>query len=389
MPYEVPQAQGFWEQRARSDQETNQRAAYASSIAEALGGYTPELQHEALLPLGDRPTLGENLLGAPVRGIGHLIGNEQLQQFAAPQNFNIGTLPQQESPSMPTMPAGLPPEVSAQLQQMASELGFGAPQGKPRTIPSMPSETSGRSTLKTKYERDREAAMQQQAWDFITKIYQTEEQKNQMEAQTNQLIQSAQESKAREKEIDARRARGLPPSQWTLTKEYMDENPDQDFVTVMKALNAAKGNTTAKLQIYNAAKAAGDFDGTYEQWEQVMNRAKWNPIDAYSEMFYSNPFTAFSIPLEEHPKRIAQGAITLGLAAEQYNQEMLARGKGDAVLGANVPIPQELLALGVNERDIAQVMEAEGINRAQALIKLQKHWQQQQKPKKPGTAPAP
>ncbi len=54
----VNYAAPFFAERERSRQEMNQRAAYAASIAEAAGGFTPGLEQQVLAPLGQYPTIG-------------------------------------------------------------------------------------------------------------------------------------------------------------------------------------------------------------------------------------------------------------------------------------------------------------------------------------------
>jgi hypothetical protein len=167
MPLPVPSSEEYFRQQQLSDQNVNQRAAYASAIAEALGQYTPQLEQEALLPLAQRPTVAENLLSAPVRGIGKLFGSEKLQQYGAPQAFDLGYAPPQGTP-MPQIPEGLPAELKETLQGMASSLGYGQPQGKKDTLPNVPSETSGRARLKTRTEREAEQRMQDVGFCYQT-----------------------------------------------------------------------------------------------------------------------------------------------------------------------------------------------------------------------------
>ena len=76
-------AESFFRQRERGRQEITQESAQAAAVAEMLGYYTPELQQRVTQPLGQNPTAGESLLGAPVRGLGKLFGNEGMQQFGA------------------------------------------------------------------------------------------------------------------------------------------------------------------------------------------------------------------------------------------------------------------------------------------------------------------
>lgn len=350
----------YFAEKEKSLQRQNQQAAYAAGIAEQLGYYTPELQQQVLAPLGKTPTVGENILGAPVRGLGKLLGVESLQGVGAPQPFDLGQARQQ--PQYPSIPAGVSPEQRQAMEQIAQSMGFAPPKKEP-TIPAEPSEISGKPRLKTAAERKAEQRYQDRVWDFILKTYQTDQQRQAAEAEIAQTLQAIEESKAREAEIRKRTQRGIPPNEWQLIKDYMEET-GQDYVTVMRQLNSLKSNKTAALQIYDAAVAAGHFGGTFEEWSRLMNRAKWNPIDAAASQFYSNPFQVFQIPVEQHPAYIAQVAKTLAQAAEKVNEDLLTKG------GENIPIPQELMALGITEESLSSFQNESGLSRANAIKEL-------------------
>jgi len=374
----------YFAEKERGRQQMNQEAAYASAMAEKLGQYTPELQAAALRPLGQNPTVGENLLGAPIRGLGNLFGIESMQQVGAPQPFDLGQVQQEAPPQYPALPDGTPPEMRQALENIAQQMGF-APQQKESTTPTVPSETVGKPRLKTQYERDMAKAQQEQVWDLILKTYQTDQQRRAAEADIQQTVQAMEESRAREREIDHRIKTGLPPSEWSLIEKYLEENTDKSFVDVMKEINAAKGNKTAKLQIYDAAIAAGHFEGTFEQWTALMNRAKWNPIEAATKMFYANPFAAFSTPPEQHHEIIAAMALNMSQAAAQVDKQMLAEGKGG--LGdKDIPIPEELLALGTTEADLDRFQKETGATRTQAIQVRMNYLNQQNKLKGPNAA---
>jgi len=310
-------------EKERGKQQISQEAAYASALAEQLGQWTPELQAQALRPLGYTPTVGESLIGAPVRGLGKLLGIESMQQVGAPRPFDIGQVQPQAAPQYPPLPEGTPPEMREALEGIAQQMGY-TPQVEPTTVPSVPSEIVGKPRLRTKVERDAERVQQERVWDLIMQTYQTDQERQMAEAQLAQTIQQTKESQAREAEIMKRTARGIPPTEWSLIKDEM-EKEGKSFTDIVRELNAVKANKTAALQIYDAAVSAGDFTGTFEQWTTIMNRAKWNPIEAASKIFYSNAFAAWSTPIEQHPDRIYQIANNMSKAADKIDQDMLAR----------------------------------------------------------------
>ena len=350
-----------------------------------LGQYTPELQAQALRPLGYTPTVGESMIGAPIRGLGKLLGIESMQQVGAPRPFDIGQVQPQAAPQYPPLPEGTPPEMREALEGIAQQMGY-TPQQEPTTIPSVPSEIVGKPRLKTKVERDAERVQQERVWDLIMQNYQTDQERKMAEAQLAQTIQATQESQARQAEIVKRTARGIPPTEWSLIKDEM-EATGKSFTDIMKQLNAVKANKTAALQVYDAVVASDQFGGTFEQWTTIMNRAKWNPIDAATKIFYANPFTAFSTPIEQHSTVIHQIATTMSEAADQLEQDMLARtGKGFP--GKDIPIPDELLAQGVAEIDISDIMKEQGVSRTQAIQMLMNYLMQQNKIRQ-GTTAAP
>lgn len=372
-------------EKERGRQQISQEAAYASAIAEQLGQYTPELQAQALRPLGHTPTVGENLLGAPIRGLGKLLGIESMQQVGAPQPFDIGQVQPQAAPQYPPLPEGTPPEMREALEGIAQQMGY-TPQVEPETVPSVPSEIVGKPRLRTKVERDAERVQQERVWDLIMQTYQTDQERQMAEAQLQQTIQATQESQAREAEITKRTARGIPPTEWSLIKEEM-EKEGKSFTDIVKEMNAIKGNKTAALQVYNAAVAAGDFEGTFVQWTRILTQAKGDPIEAASKIFYSNAFAAWSTPIEQHPEKIYQIANNMRLAAEKIDQDMRARtGKGLA--GKDVPIPDELLTQGVEEIDIVDTMRQTGASRTQVIQMMMNYLTQQNKIRQ-GTTAAP
>ena len=376
----------YFAEKERGRQQISQEAAYAAAVAAQLGQYTPELQAQALRPLGYTPTVGESMIGAPVRGLGKLLGIESMQQVGAPRPFDIGQVQPQAAPQYPPLPEGTPPEMREALEGIAQQMGY-TPQPEPTTIPSVPSEIVGKPRLRTKVERDTERAQQDRVWDLIMQNYQTDQERQMAEAQIAQTIQATKESQAREAELTKRTTRGLPPTEWSLIKDEM-EKEGKSFTDIVKELNAVKANKTAALQIYDAAVAAGDFEGTFEQWTTIMNRAKWNPIDAATKIFYANPFAVFSIPLEQHPDRIYQIANNMSKAADKIDQDMIARtGKGLA--GKDVPIPDELLTQGVKEIDIVDTMRQTGASRTQVIQMMINYLTQQNKLRQGSTAGQP
>lgn len=56
--------------KAQAKQQQLDDAKYAAMLAEAIGGYTPELQERVMAPTGEQATLGEKAIG----GLGRMIG---------------------------------------------------------------------------------------------------------------------------------------------------------------------------------------------------------------------------------------------------------------------------------------------------------------------------
>jgi len=364
----------YFAEKEKGRQQISQEAAYASAMAEKLGQYTPELQAAALQPMGYTPTVGESLIGAPIRGLGKLFGIESMQQVGAPQPFDIGQIQQQAAPTYPPLPEGTPPEMREALEGIAQQMGL-TPQQEPTTVPSVPSEVVGKPRLKTNVEREAERRQQEQVWDLIMQTYQTDQERQMAEAQIEQTRQATEQSRAQTAEIQKRTARGLPPTEWSLIKDEM-EKTGESFTDIIRKVNAAKANKTAALQIYDAAIAAGHFSGTFEQWTALMNRAKWNPIEAATKMFYANPFAAFSTPIDQHWQVIYQMADNMSKVADKIDQDMLAR-TGRGLAGKDIPIPDELMAQGITEKDIADDMKATGASRTQAIQMMMNYLKQQ------------
>ncbi len=242
--------------------------------------------------------------------------------------------------------------------------------GDPTTTPNIPSETSGRAKLKTKGERDLEAEGRDRVWDFLAQQYQTDQDRQLAEAKIQQMQQASLESQARIREIDERIDRGLPVTEAQLIKDFMKEE-GINLEEAQKRLSKFKGNKTAMLQMYQYAVDNKQFSGSLAEFTGLLQRNKWNLIDAASELFYMNPIMPFRVPIADHPEIIKQIATGLNTAMEDiYNNPDSTLPPPDD--GAGV-IPAELEAQGVTARDVQQLIEAEElegneINWSQAIM---------------------
>jgi len=281
--------------RARSEAEMNQRAAYASAVAEQLGRYTPELQQEVLAPLGKYPTMGEYLFSAPVRGIGKLFGKEGMQKAGLPQEFQL-TGPPEAPPVMPKLPSGIPEDMRNFMEQVALGQGY-VQRPQQRVSTNVPSEYSSSSPmLKTKGQRDKEAAFEKNMWDMIGKTYQSQQEQDMKKAQINNYNAQAENLRQNVAESQEKLRWGPTMSEWTTLNEIFKDHPELDKLDVVRKFNEAIGSgklsqQTAEIQLFNLAQQQG-YPGNIAQFRALMTKAKLDPARVTYETAYSDPLFA-------------------------------------------------------------------------------------------------
>lgn len=347
---------GYRAERERSRGEMTQRANYAAAIAESLGYYTPELQQRVLEPMGKYPTIGESLFSAPVRGLGKLLGSERMQQVGAPQPFELtGTPP--PAPMMPKTPEGVPPEIQSALQMMGTSLGYQPYQDKP-TIPNLPSETIG-PRLKTKIERESQTKMQDKAWEFITKHYQSEEEKAKANAYIDYMKSQAEYGQANAEYKRALVSQGLPKTQWDLIYNEMKAT-GKSYSDIQAKIRAASKSKAAELQLYEKAKEQG-YSGTIVEFRQDLKKTDYDLIKLAGQIFAKNPWATMENTEEEQAKKILELANGLAEGLDSIERNMIEQGES---LNTEKPgqrkLPPELLNMGITPGMIAEEAASSG-----------------------------
>jgi hypothetical protein len=369
-------AESFFQQRERGRQEINQEAAQAAAVAEMLGYYTPELQQKVTQPLGQNPTVGENLLGAPVRGLGNLFGNEAMQQYGATQPFDLGQAQPQQAPQYPQIPPGTDPQTRELLESIGLEMGLSPPQ-KAEIVPGVPSETIGQPRLKTKVERDAERFQQEQVWDLIMKNYQTEQQRRQVEAEIQQA-QAAAELNFSTSLLNQQKFQNGPTK--TETQAFLDSLPEIneqrtaagkrawtyfDMQKSLKEASRSPAKGAAKVQWFELAKQYIP-SLTPIQWEQMIAQAKWDPYEVANKIFYHRdsllPFMDEMNNPDGTPNEEARRAfiteMALGSIDVMNTLNEKRRANGESLLWKDEPvtIPPQLKASGVTMEELQQFM---------------------------------
>lgn len=354
----VPYPTEFFAERERSRQQINQEAAYAAQIAESLGYYTPELESKVLAPLGKSPTIAENLIGAPVRGLGKLIGSERLQQVGAPQAFDLGIA--QEPPTAPNFPPGTDPALKKQLSQMAIQLGFKPPIEDAGVVPDMPSEVSGGARLKTKSERAISAEREKRAWEFMAEHYLTEQERQAAQADIQLKQNQAQYYKARAIEFLKKARTGPNPNEWALIKAEAEKG-GESYSTVAARFRAMSKNPAAIIQAYNYAKNHNQLPDptmTLAQFKAMWERAGWDPIKLAYQMHMANPFTV----LEDDPQKslAAIVGLTTGFVDLSAEVDRMLVEAGKEPLDKVTTLPEELEAVGITPEMIPKLKDKYG-----------------------------
>lgn len=386
----------YFAEKERGRQQISQEAAYASAIAEQLGQYTPELQAQALRPLGYTPTVGESLIGAPIRGLGKLLGVESMQQVGAPRPFDIGQTQPQVAPTYPSLPEGTPPEMREALEGIAQQMGY-TPQPEPITTPSIPSEVVGKPRLKTDKEWKAEQRYSDKVWDFIMQKYQTKEERKMAEAELANKIQETEYQNQLALESKARRERGVTPTEHTLMAQELEsrnaEREEQGLSPVYytdlvkKVAGFKKAKPAALLQVYELAVEQG-YDGSIMSFKIDMERLKWDPLGMAQKIFFgSNSLLPFQVEREDWSKFMQDMAISYADAAEEIDRE--AKARGDKGFLDDTPIPEELVAQGVKEADIIKTMEETGGSRVQVIQMLMDYLNQVNRARNGSTVTAP
>lgn len=372
----------FFEERARSKQQVSQEAAQASAIAEALGYYTPELQARAVRPLGQVPTKGEQMIGAPIRGLGKLMGSETMQQWGAEVPFDLGQAQPGAGFNMPQLPAGTSPEMAQQFNQIAASLGYG-PAGERDTIPNVPSETSAVPRMKTQGQRKLEDELKGKVWDKILEQYQTKEQRAKAAAELEELKASSDYKRALATESRARAKRGPMMTEAQLIyDEAKERGMNPSAVAKLWKSNTATPNRT--IQLYEYAKKNNMLpknpDGTDQTVQEFTRGIKFAGGDMLKQLYrgFMESDAVYMIPPENWMQEIFNQYEQWGTLLEAYNQENKLKSEekqdqktlkrqGYLPLMEDMPIPDELLVQEVTEIDIQQLMEDEGISRMQAI----------------------
>jgi hypothetical protein len=295
---------GYRAEQERSRAELNQRANYASAIAEALGHYTPELQQEVLAPMGQYPTIGENLLSAPVRGLGKLFGNQAMQQYGAPQEFQLTGQPE-APPVMPPLPAGIPEDMRNFMEQMATSQGYMKP-GQKQVTPNIPSEySSSTPMLKTKAERERQASFEKNMWDVIGKQYQSQLDQDTKRAMIENYQAQAANLKQSVIESQEKLKLGPTPSEWTILNTIFKEHPELDKLTIMREFmtRGLDKNPSAEIQLFNLSKQQG-YGGNIAQFRALMKKASMDPARVVYEAALEDPL--FSLRFKDPQKRMEE-----------------------------------------------------------------------------------
>ena len=384
-------AESFFKQRERSNQEIDTEAAQAAAVAEMLGYYTPELQQKVTQPLGQNPTVGENLLSSPIRGLGHLFGNEGMQQYGAPQEFDLGQAQPQYQPQMPQFPSGTDPETKQMLERMGLEMGF-SPAGKEQVIPDVPSETMGRPRLKTNREYKQEAEQRENVWKLITDNYQTEQQRRQVEAEIESKLAAAEYNRQIVKESQDRVERGPDPTEMRMIKEYVDSRNEEGIATggpnykpltsyeILREWQELKnskstGKPAAKIQMYNMAVEQG-YVGKIWEFEKLLKRLNYDPYKVASEIFYGRysdlPFRPeYRSDPRARAQKIAEMAIEITQAMDIVHEQERAYG-GDGLYKEPPPepIPERLVKEGVDEYALSKFQEQFGKSRSESIRML-------------------
>ena len=380
----------FIEERDKARQQVSEEAAQAAALAEMLGFYTPELQQRVTQPLGYNPSAGESLLGAPVRGLGRILGSERLQQVGAPRAFDIGQapFPQQQFGQMeaPPIPAGTDPETKELLNALGMDMGL-KPHAPPKVTPSLPSEASGTPRLKTKRGHDMETAQQTRLWELYIKNYQTEQEREQIQSEIDKnrayseyLSQTGQAAVER-----ARRPANVTEA--GLIKDSVDrineERTQQGlkpilYTDMIKSLKAASKNPTARIQMYNLMKEKYGYVGTLLDFERDMKRAGWDPIQAAHKMFFAPQSTLpFDVPHDEWNEYMARMASEMAESIDVLDEEMKARGE-TGLMSTYAPIPQSLKDAKVTETDIFDFMQEFGVPTRDQAIEMMLNVQKRQ-----------
>lgn len=324
MPQQLPPPPdylaGYRAQQQLSDQQMNQRAAYASAIAEQLGQYTPELQRQVLAPLGEYPTVGEYLFSSPVRGLGKLMGNQKMQQYGTPKEFQLTGQP--EAPlTMPKIPEGVPPDMRQFIENYVA-------QNQKKIVPNMPSEYSTSTPmLKTKAQREREASIQSNAFNMIKENYQSQLDQDMKKAQIENYNSQVEHFKNLNEEIQDKIKRGPTQSEWTTLNDIFKEHPEMDKFEVMgkffDAINSGKvSSQTAEVQLFNLAQRQG-YKGNITQFRTMMKVANGDPARITYEAAMQDPF--FWIKFKTPEERMGE----LQRRTLEYTQLMNAMGTGE------------------------------------------------------------
>jgi len=357
---------GYRAERERSRAERSQRADYAAAIAESLGYYTPELQKQVLAPLGQYPTVGEYLFGAPIRGLGKLFGSEKMQQVGAPQPFELTGEPL-PPPMMPKVPEGAAPEIQSALEMMGTSLGYQPYSEKP-TVPNLPSETVGHR-LRTKQERVAQTTMQDKAWDFIIKHYQSEEERKKADAYIKYMNAQVEYSQAN---ADYKRAiieQGLPKTQWDLVDREMKAT-GKSYSEVQAKIRAASQNKSSELQLYEKAVEQG-YPGSIIEFKSDLKKTDFDLIKLAGQIFAKNPYATMENTEEEQAKKILDLAEALADGLENIERDMIDRGES---LNIEKPgqrkLPPELLNMGLNSAMIAEEALSQGLTEDQMIQQL-------------------
>lgn len=373
----------YFEERDKARQRVDQQAAQAAAIAEMLGYYTPELQQKVTQPLGYNPTIGESLLGAPVRGLGKAFGSERLQQVGAQQPFNLGQV-------QPQVPPGTDPQTRELLKSIGLEMGM-QPAGREQVISGVPSEVSGQPRLRTKTERDAERYQQEKMWELITRNYKTEQDRRLAESQIQQN-QAAAELNFSTSLLNQQKFQQGPTK--TETQAFLDSLPAIneeriargkqpwtyfDMQLKLKQASKSPASKAAKIQWFELAQEYG-FGGTPLEFEQMLAQAKWDPLEVANKIVHHKdsiiPFMPEHLNEDGTPNTDAlqefktQLAIQLVDSMEQLNQKRRASGESGLWRDEPTRIPPQLKASGVSMDELQQFMRDFSIPTIEQAIQM-------------------
>jgi len=300
MPQGIDYLAQYKQGKAESEQKLNQQAAYAAAIAEALGGYTPELEQMALAPIGKNPTAMERLFGAKA------------------QPFQL-TGTQQESPS----------DVLSLIKRMQGET-----EGMPTELTGPVSgPKQGRPSLKTQKQWDLEKAM----LDYYIK--QTPSWADQQELQMKQQEQEYMKTyyDALTQDALARSKKGQLPTEASNFARAMNgwlsrpENKGKDAFAAWEAVSGVikkAGTTPSSLgkevaEYNNAHPQDPPLDGL--QYLRLKNIAEDDIDKAALEIAFANPRYSVEQDASKKKKMLDDIKLDLQLLRSDVTEDQIQR----------------------------------------------------------------